>query len=297
MGEALAETEEINRLLREIARPLGRGDDERCRAVRHRAAIEQAKWLRNKARRLMFGERDRRAEHGVGIERSMLAARNRDRAELLAGRAEFMHVAARPERIAFGRAQHAERLLEIVGPIHRAAAAMTAARGLRVAAHDQHRRAEPGLDRCDGIEHHRRGRCAAQRDIGEIAGRDTHPPGKHRRIVESRLGMARPRDHAIDRVLVEAGIGERAFRGFELQRHARAAKPPADIGFADADNRIASADIAHGCTGWNSASLVEPSSSAKVTSTGIPIATCSGAMLTTLLRTCGPSSSAITART
>src|SRR5690242_15160098 len=109
--------------------------------------------------------------------------------------------------------------------------------------------------------------------------------------------MARPGDDAVDRGFVEPGIGERAFRGLKLQRHARAAETPPDIGFADADDRVAAADIAHGRTGWNNGSLVEPSNSAKVTSTGMPITTRSGATLMTLLRICGPSSSAITAMT
>ena len=60
----------------QVARPLGRRDDDADAAVADQAAVEQAQRLDDPARRLVILDRDRLAHHGLWIQRSVMPARD-----------------------------------------------------------------------------------------------------------------------------------------------------------------------------------------------------------------------------
>ena len=81
----------------------------------------------------------------------MLAAGHRNRAELRARRAVLVHVPARRQPVALGRADHAVGPLEILDPVGQSA---SPAGTMSIAIDAQHGGAEPRLERRHGIEDH-----------------------------------------------------------------------------------------------------------------------------------------------
>src|SRR5439155_9816125 len=117
-----------------------------------RAAVEHPKWVRDHARILVVFERDWRAVRGVRVEARVLPTGDGDRAELLAGRAIFVHVPAREQRIARWRADETKRLRQVTQPTAVAAVrrALALALSPNAAVHAEHARAETGVQRRDG---------------------------------------------------------------------------------------------------------------------------------------------------
>ena len=99
VAHRLARAENIDRLLLQIARALGRRDHQRAAAVADDAAIEQMQRRRNHARREHVLDRDRIAILRRRIHRRMQPHRHRDLGELLGRGAVVMHVALRDHRI------------------------------------------------------------------------------------------------------------------------------------------------------------------------------------------------------
>ena len=100
-GSGLAEAEQVHRRLAQVARALGRGDDDGDGAVRDQAAVEQVQRLDDPARRVVVVERHRPAVHlRVRVQLRPRALADRDRAELIVRRAVEVHVAPARERVA-----------------------------------------------------------------------------------------------------------------------------------------------------------------------------------------------------
>ena len=106
---------------------------------------QSSRWngLGDHLRSLVVGDGDRLAHRRVGVERSVLAAGDGDRAELLARRAVLVHVPAGRHRVGDRRADEAEGPLEVFNPVRKPAALGRRARRLRVAVDAQHHRARP----------------------------------------------------------------------------------------------------------------------------------------------------------
>ena len=116
VGGDFAETlaEHIDRRLRPVLGAIGRGQDEGDAAVGNEADVEQMIGLGDQRRILMILDGDRPAMHlGLGIHAGPGALRDRDGAELPAGRAVDRHVARRHPAVVADRAQIAERLAPI----------------------------------------------------------------------------------------------------------------------------------------------------------------------------------------
>ena len=161
---------QIGRRLREIARALGGGQDQRDAAVIDQAIVEQVQRLADEARGVIVGERERLAHHGRRIERRVIAERLRHGAELVRRRAVELHVAARHQRVERAGRGHA-----IGKPVAGAAAAIGVA-GAAIAVPG--RAAVVAVDQRDGrgepvADQRRRGLDV---DAGEAAlpGRDVH---------------------------------------------------------------------------------------------------------------------------
>jgi hypothetical protein len=99
----------------QVAGPVQAGDDHGDGAVTFLAAVEQPEGLGDPARGLVFGERDRAlVEPGVRVGRGVTAVRHRHPAEVLAGRAELVHVAPRHHGDRGGRGGDAHRIVPAI---------------------------------------------------------------------------------------------------------------------------------------------------------------------------------------
>ena len=136
-----------HRRMRPVLRTVQRGHDDADPAVADQAAVEQVQRFDDPARRLMVGDRDRRAHHRTRVERGVVAARDRDLGQLFAGRAVHRHVPAGHQR-AVGRGAVHPPQVPGVAPSRRAAEP-AAARARGVAEHTRNRRGLPCLDRGD----------------------------------------------------------------------------------------------------------------------------------------------------
>ena len=100
-GPGLAEAEQVDRRLAQVARALGRGDDHGDGAVGDQAAVEQVQRLDDPARRVVVVEGHRLAVHlRVRVQLRPRALADRDRPELVVRRAVEVHVPPARERVA-----------------------------------------------------------------------------------------------------------------------------------------------------------------------------------------------------
>jgi hypothetical protein len=122
MRRRLARAEHVDGLLRQVAGALRRSQDDRAARVGHEAAVEEVERPRDHARRQDVVDGERVTHDGARVQLRPLAGRDGDLGELLAGRAELVHVARRREGVAGRRPGEPVWKLELRPPRVRAEA-------------------------------------------------------------------------------------------------------------------------------------------------------------------------------
>ena len=204
-----------DRRLAQVARALGRRHDHRDAAVRHQAAVVEVQRLDDPARRVVVGDRHRRAHLGARVLHRPLALPDRDRPELVVGRAEQVHVPLQRQgvhrvggaEVAVGQAQPGEArgggALSAVGRL----GDRTAFGQRRVGVDARHDGRLSALNRLRGVLEHRAGRRpegahrAHQREVRE-AERELQRRGHL-------AGVVGVDEQAVDVGGLEAGVVER----------------------------------------------------------------------------------------
>jgi len=110
VGLASAETGDQHRRLLEVFRSFFRGQDQAYRAVVDQAVVQQPQRRGDEPRRLMIVDAERRAHHGVRIERTMIADRHRHLGELPRRGAVQFHMPAKHHGVRRARGREAPRI-------------------------------------------------------------------------------------------------------------------------------------------------------------------------------------------
>ena len=236
VGMALPRPQDLDRL---VARSRGRSlaaHDHGRTAVGDQAAVQHAQRRGDFLGGQNVRYRDRRALLGLGVQQRMGAMLHRDRGKLFGGRAVFVHVAPRHQRIGGGNAD-AERPLELrvadFGKCCHGAIAREAAQAV-VAGHDQHVLALAAGHQGGRLHDHDAGRRAACLDGQAGAGMDAQDLAEHRRQHQVRFGEGIGAQHAVDLADREPGVSQSAQGGFGMQAHAAAARKLAHGGVVGA---------------------------------------------------------------
>jgi hypothetical protein len=243
-GLAVAEAEHRHRLRHaERAGALRAHHDDRAAAVGHQRAVVAAQRIDDPGRGQVRVHRQRRAQLRVGVVRTVAAAGDRHRAEVLGPRAVLDHVPAVDHRVAGRRRQPA--VGRVVAARPRVHGAVPAARVVRVA--HQRDLALPGLDRHD--------RERQQCDVGRAAlvpgtaeaRRDAQRLGDLLAVHELVGRRGHLDEHRVDHRFVDARVLERRAAGLDVQRHGIAPRQLAEARVADAGDHVAAAQVHVSC--------------------------------------------------
>ena len=168
--DAPGHAHDVHGLLPQIARALGRGDDEGGRIVGLETAVEEMQRLHDPARVEHVVDGDPLLLKRLRVLGGVLAVGDAHVRDLRGRRAVLVHVAHERGREALPRAPHAEGHLGQVEPAHGLGGARPRAADadVRVAVHraeERHRVAHPRLDGADGEADQRLGGGAAAHHV------------------------------------------------------------------------------------------------------------------------------------
>ncbi len=284
---AVAAAEEIDRLVLEIACPVRPHQHARAAAIGHQAAIGRGQRVADHPRAEHVRDRERTMRERRRVEVGPGAGRHRDLGQLLARRAELVHVPARRQRI------RRDRMPRLVGGLvhlllaHRDQPPAGAALVRAVA--DQRRVALPGRQRHRGAQQMRLE--ARPADIGAVL-----HPRLDAQILRHRQGRERVRAgrriQPVDVAEREPRIGDRRQRRFRHQLGRGPIRCHSGAGAADADDRRRPPQTHFALSGSNTTNGA-PSSSTIRAVTRVPIGTVSTPSTRDIIR--GPSSRSISA--
>ena len=246
---ALGDAGNINRLLLQILRALGRGDDDGAGGVGLEATIEEPERIRNPARLHVVVERQRTPAHDrLLVELRVFARGERHRRHRLERRAVEVHVARRDPCVPLHRHRRAIGHVPFAdGRSERAAAAASASALAATGGTDAHRGVPEPSHRHqdvfrDAVDNRHRGALQA-RDRGRAAG--MHGDGVAQ-ILDAEVGgeMFRGRsdrrpDDAIDIMRRQPRIGDRVQRRLERELQIGLLGAAGELALTDANDTTA----------------------------------------------------------
>ena len=202
----LARAEQMDGRLAQRARPLGGRDDRRGAAVGDQAAVAHRERVADHRRTQHVSDGQRVARPRLRVHLRPLPRGDRDLGELLARRAELVHVARGGERVAGDRQHRVVRVL--VRRAVDAAARRAPRRARRRAVGDQRDLAQPGADRRAGVVDMGLERRAA--DVGRVGVARLDPSWTPRSSVASDSGPAANRPSTSDGASPQSSSAARA---------------------------------------------------------------------------------------
>ena len=233
----------------EIPRDLGPRHHQRAAAVAHHAAVETMQRVGDHRRVEHVLHRHHLAQHRVRVVLRVVGGGDLDPRQLLAGRAELVHVAHRHHGVHVDRGAAVGNLECRIGRRGAVVARLRAARALRARPPGERDQRDVAAAGGDGLRR--------MRDVHEVGGaaglRGVHVAHLEPQVVEHRQ-RTQPRrvagaEVAVDLLAVEPGVGQRAVRDLGVQLRGRLVRRlarrmlerPGDAGFSLDRHRMAAA--------------------------------------------------------
>ena len=226
-----------DRKLRQITGPFLGGEDDCAATITADAAVQLRQRIGHHPRALHVVDGDRVLVVRLGVQRRVVPRRHRDLGELLDRRAELVHVALRRHRVLRDE-RVPERHVELDGPARAERQVRAPPPRFEVGpcgrpVHEHDRLDVPGEDRRGGVLDHELPRRPA--DARTVGPRRTQPEVLG--DLDRREQAHAARTEAVDVVLGETGVGDRARRGLVVQLEGRLRVDATDVGERRADQR------------------------------------------------------------